>query len=76
MELKRVETELVQVNMEEFQLSPKLSVVAAPSDKTLEELAVLHGADDRIEGLARSIVGQVVVDLSAFVDQGGTHLVV
>lgn len=59
-ELTRIKTQLVQITTERVELSMKLDVVAAESDMSLEQLAVVRGTRDRFERLVPSILVQLV----------------
>lgn len=60
---------------EKFELFTKPDTVAVKSDKRLEELVVMQGARDRVEGLVRCIFSQSVEALHAFVIRAPTQLV-
>lgn len=74
-ELTRFKAPFVYLSAEKLDLSTKLGAVGAESDNRLKELAVVRGGYDPIEGSMRSIVGQSVEAINAFVNHVGTQLV-
>lgn len=60
---------------EKLELSTKPVVVAAESDKSLKDLAVVHGACSRVEGLIRSILSQTMEAPDTSGNQAITQLV-
>lgn len=67
--LQTAKTQLIQMNAEKLELSPKLDARATEADKKLEELAGVRGARERVDSLMRFIVDQSVAALDVFIDQ-------
>lgn len=74
-DLTTVNEPMILVTARILELSTKLEDVAPGPDKRLETLAAVSGAQARVEGLVRSIVGPSVDNLNAFVDHAETELV-
>lgn len=52
----------------------KLNSLAKESGKRLDELTLVRGARDRVEGLVRPIVGHSVKALGTFINKSWTQL--